>query len=163
MAPKARTGTKSAHPKDTPPRSAPGYDEGLRIPLTTLLRQRLNTIVEIDAGDGSPVRRMSVKEAVVEQVINKAVQGDRWFIDFLFTRIEGAPLMNMRIGGEIPQSLAELIQFGLRGNNMASPLPPGERDGAMYYNNIPDDERFLPPEEQAARKAARKAEREGKA
>ncbi len=110
MAPKKKSA--AGRPRAKTPRKAEGQDtvEAAELPLTKLLKMRMDQDVEYK-GETVPA-----KCAIVDRVVTMATEeGDKWAINFIWDRIEGKPLQQMNIGGQVPNSLAELIQLGMEG------------------------------------------------
>jgi hypothetical protein len=82
-----------------------------KFPLTALLRMRIEKNVKYNG------KIVQVKVVIADKVVDMASTGDKWAINFLFDRIEGKAIQQMNIGGEVPRSLAELIQLGMDGTD----------------------------------------------
>lgn len=78
-----------------------------KFPLTEILRRRIEENVEYEG------KKVPVKVVIADKVVRQAADGDKWAINFLFDRIEGKAIQQLDVGGEVPRSLAELIQLGM--------------------------------------------------
>lgn len=76
-------------------------------PLSHLLLLELEETVVFEG------KKMTNKQAIAKKVVSMGVNGDKWSIEFIFNRIEGKPIQQMNIGGEIPNSFAEFLLMGL--------------------------------------------------
>ena len=82
------------------------------LPLTVLLKSKLDEVVQWTDQDGNQ-QTSTVREAIVAQLVTKAVNGNEWAMKEVWDRVEGKSLQNLNIGGEVPKSLAELIHLGM--------------------------------------------------